>query len=395
MSSSNLVRIAFIEESTYGVTPGSGNFSTARFISEALSGTPETVESAQIRTDRLSSGQIVTGLTVGGTMNFELAKEAQLEAFMSSAMYNTWNAVSSVNVDLEIDAAGKELIRASGDWNSNVVVGDFILLDGFSNAENNVWVQVAQINSTVSLRYIGPEGMVDEVGTGTSFQRADKLTIGTTKVSYSMCKQFLDLTTKAINYRGMIASSMELNVAFGELINGSFAFSGNDYVTADSAGEIMTNARTINVPATSQTLNGSIDMPFLGNGAVGVFDNSTLAIQSVTMSLNNNLTAQNVIGDIAPQDYSAGTAAIEIGLSAYLTDVAWDILGKKLSQEPFQLGFMVRNLNGGYGFYMPAVQVSFEDPASAGQNQDILLDMSGQAKVGASGESSLTIYRLP
>ena len=73
MSSSNQVRIATIKESTYGVTPPAGNFKTARYTSESLSGTPETTESEQIRQDRLSSGQITVGLNVGGDLNGELA----------------------------------------------------------------------------------------------------------------------------------------------------------------------------------------------------------------------------------------------------------------------------------------------------------------------------------
>ena len=100
MSSSNLVRIAFIEESTYGVTPAAGNFETARFTSETLSGSPDTVESKQLRSDRMSSGQIVTGLQVQGAMNFELAKESQLELFMASAMYSSWTTKTLVTVDL-------------------------------------------------------------------------------------------------------------------------------------------------------------------------------------------------------------------------------------------------------------------------------------------------------
>jgi len=42
---------------------------------------------------------------------------------------------------------------------------------------------------------------------------------------------------------------------------------------------------------------------------------------------------------------------------------------------------------------MPAVQVSFDDPASGGQNQDVLISMTGTAKVGDAGESALTIYK--
>jgi len=191
----------------------------------------------------------------------------------------------------------------------------------------------------------------------------------------------------------MIVNTMELNVAFGELITGSFGFSGNDYQTADAANEFITDGRTINAAATTNTLNGSIDMPFLATSALGALSSSGLDIQSVGMNLNNNLSAQNVIGDIAPRDYSAGTAGIEINMSAYLKDPAWALLATKLTQDPFAFGFMVKNAGGWYGFFFPAVQVSFEDPASGGQNQDITLEMQGRAKVGDAGESAMIIYR--
>ena len=155
----------------------------------------------------------------------------------------------------------------------------------------------------------------------------------------------------------------------------------------------MTHLRTIDAPATTNTLNGSVDMPFLGSSAIGALDNSGLDIQSVNITLNNNLSAQNVIGDVAPRDYSPGTAAIEVSVTSYLKDTAWGMLARKLSQASFALGFMVKNQGGWYGFYLPAIQVSFDDPASGGQNQDIQLDMKGTAKVGDLGESALVIYR--
>jgi hypothetical protein len=393
MSSSNSVRVAFIEETTYGSTPGAGNFETARFISENLSGTPDTVESQQIRTDRMSSGQVAVGLKVGGALNIELAKETAIDKFLESVMYSTWDTFAAVTVDLTIVTSTKTISRSTGSFvTDGLVVGDIITLAGFTNSVNNTQVMVATV-SALSLTYVGPSTLVDEVGSGTSYDRADKLVIGTTKKSFSMEKKFTDLTTKGINYRGMIASQLELNFAHGELATGSVSFEGNDYETADTAGELITNSRTVNAQATSQTLNGSVDMPFLASSAVGSFAAGTFALESVKLTLNNNLNAQNVIGDIAPIDYSAGTAQITMDLSAYLTNAAWSILDKKLSQQSFALGFQVKNSDGWYGFYLPAVQVSFDDPASGGQNQDIILGMSGTAKVGASGESALTIYR--
>lgn len=99
MSSSNLVRVSFIEEAVLGETPVAGDFETVRFTSESLSGTPTTTQSQQIRSDRMSSGQIAVGLEVGGEINFELAKDAGLEKFMESAMLNEWDTQALQSVD--------------------------------------------------------------------------------------------------------------------------------------------------------------------------------------------------------------------------------------------------------------------------------------------------------
>jgi len=393
MSSSNLVRLAYIEEATLGETPASGDFTTARFTSESISGTPETTQSQQIRTDRLSSGQIVTGLTVEGSLSFELAKENSIDELLESAMLNTWNVQSLVTVDLEIDGSAKTIERASGSWSPLVVVGDILTLAGFSTSANNTQVQVVEIVSSLIIRVVAVNVLVTEIGSGTTYKRADKLTIGTTKKSFSIEKTFLDLTTKALIYKGMLVNSMSLNIAYGEIITGEFAFNGTKYLEADTAGEFITNSRTITAPATTNSLNGSIDMPFLNSSAVGTLDEVTFCIQSAGISLANNYLAQTCIGEAAPKDYSAGQADVEVNLSTYLSNTNWSIISKKLTQEPFALGFMVKNLDGWYAFYLPAVQVTFPDPSSGGQNQEISLDMSGVARVGANGESSLTIYR--
>lgn len=394
MSSSNLVRLAYIPETVFGETPATGNFKTARFTSEGLSGTPDTVESQQIRTDRMSSGQIVTGLTVGGDISFELAREASIDDLLASAMLNDWQTMALVTTALTVDAEDKTLVRTTGTFiGEGLVVGDFVTLGGMTSAFNNVTVMVAEVVSATEIRFVGPEKMVDGTGTTTTYKRFDKVTIGTLKKSFSMEKTFLDLTNKAIVYRGMLVNTMELNVNYGELVGGSFGLNGNNYQTVDQAADFITDGRTITAPATTNTFNGSIDMPFLGNSALGDLDESGLDIQSISLTLNNNETAQNVIGKIAPTDYSAGTASIEVSISNYLKDEAWPLLARKLNQDSFSLGFMVRNSGGAYGFFMPAIQVSFDDPQSGGQNQDISLEMNGRAKVGALGESALTIYR--
>lgn len=393
IASSNQVRITSIEETTYGETPGSGNFDNPRMTSEAYSATPETTESKQIRTDRQSSGQVVTSRTIQATHSFELAKESPLEKYMASAMFNEWDTVALVNVDLTYNSGTRNLTRATGSWTSEgIVKGDFLTLAGFLTSANNTQVLVTEVTSSTVIKVVGKD-LVSEVATGTSYKRADKLWVGTTKKSFSFEKAFLDLTTKALIYKGMMARAMSINVAYGDLVTGSFEFSGNSHSIADSAAEFITDGRTINAQATTQTFNGSIDMPIFATSVLGTFEDAPFCVKSLAMKLDNNFTPVTCIGQADPEDYTPGTAKVDIDMSAYLDDDTFGILPKKQTQESFALAFQVKNSGGWYGFYLPAIQATFDDPAAPGQNTDVMLNMKAMAKVGDSGESELYIYR--
>lgn len=374
---------------------GSGDFKTARYVSEQYSGTPETTESAQIRTDRQASGQVVTGLTVNGGHSFELAKEEAIEDFMESAMFNEWVTSSIVNDTFELNLTTKKLIRTTGSFvTEGVVVGDFLNLTNFASAVNNTQVMATAVTA-LEVTFAHPVGMVDAAAEAASYQILDKLTIGTTKKSLTVEKSFLDLTDKALIYRGCLVSQMELNIEYGSLVNGSFETQGNDYDNADAASEFASYNEFISDPATTNTLNGSVDMPFVATDVTGSWAQDLFCLQNLNLTLNNNLTVQNCIGKAAPENYSPGTAQVGAELSSYLKDANWDLLARKLSQAPFAIGFMVKNTDGYYGFYIPALQVSFDDPSSGGANQEVSMEMTGVAKVGSGGESALAIYRAP
>lgn len=371
---------------------GTGDFKTIRFVSESLSGSPTTVESAQIRTDRLSSGQVVTGLEVGGQISFELAKEPALEELMQSAMLNTWNTMGLVTRALTI--SGATITSVSGSFiTDGLKVGDFIQLAGFTAPANNAIVMITSVAAN-TLGFVGNGLQVNGTGGSTTYKRMDKLTIGTTPVSYSMVKEFLDLSDKAINYKGMVANEMELTVEYGALISGSFTFNGNGYEAVELPADYLNDEFFIADAATTNSLNGSVDMPFVATDISGSFSSGAFCIQTLGLQLANNYNPQNCVGEIAPTAYTPGQASVSVNLTSYLKDSNWDMLQRKLSQDSFGLGFVVKNGGGAYAAFLPAIQVSFDDPASGGANQDVQMEMSGSAKVGAAGESSLTLFRL-
>ncbi len=92
MSSANLVEVIGVPEATYGTTPplATATGVTMRFTSETLSGTPTTVESAEMRTDRMSSGQVVVGLETGGQLSIELSRDPTYDLLFSMGLMNNW-----------------------------------------------------------------------------------------------------------------------------------------------------------------------------------------------------------------------------------------------------------------------------------------------------------------
>lgn len=397
MSSSNQAKICIIEESgSYGVTPGSGNFSTFRYKSESLSGSPQLTESQTIRTDRMSSGQVVVGLDVGGQIGCELAKDALTDMLIRGAMKSTLQTATAVTVALAYDASAKTLTRGSGSW-PTTIVGKIITLAGYTSgaAVNNDDFLVSERTSSTVIKVVPKSGItfVTDAGAGASYEIADYLEIGTSTVSFSIEKIFNDLTTKAINYKGMVVNEMSLDVAYGKICELNFNFMGNAQNIADAANEMITDSRTVDVPATSAQFNGSIDMPIFAL-ETSSFAASNIVVESVKLSLNNNNQPQNGIGQAAPRGYDAGKASISVEIVAYLDNNSWALLDKRTNQTAFKVAFALENSGGIYAFYMPAVQASFDDPQSPGTDQQIKLSLKGVAKVGASSESALTVSIL-
>lgn len=393
-TSSNLVKINFIKEAVLKTTPGAGNFRSPRFTSESFSGTPLTVISELIRDDRLSSGQVLTGVNVEGTLETELSAEEAIHDLVAGAMFNDWVVSQEKTVNMALNAAAGTLTRAAGSFiTEGFKVGDVVKLSGYANALNNVTVVVVKVTATI-ITFFGRPFMVTQAGSAqTKIKRMDNVTIGTDLKSFSFERIHTDLNEKGINYRGVCINRMMWDINWGELIKSSFEFMGAEQQSYDDDANSMSQARTVEDQGTEQVLNGSVDLILgvdLGNG----FTANELEIEKMSMTLNNNLNPKNIIGAISPEDFSGGTAQVEISITAHINNDNWDVIEKKLTQDPISICGITSNDDGGYGLYMPAVQLTFPDPHSVGQNENLMLEMTGVAKVGDDGGSSLILSKF-
>ena len=92
MSESNRVTLKYVPEVTYGTTPvNSVNWKYLRFTSEALGGDIKTVESAELRADRMISDNPKTGTDVKGTISGEFSS-GSYDDFIEAVLGGTWTA---------------------------------------------------------------------------------------------------------------------------------------------------------------------------------------------------------------------------------------------------------------------------------------------------------------
>ena len=408
MSSSNLVSVVYTPETVYGVTdtPLSAETAyTAIFTSESLSGTPQTTESEAIRTDRQSGGQVVTGLTVEGSIDFELAPDKFFDDFFESSMCTTWVASGSSAETVDLTP------NPSNDQEATLTIGgDFSTIGGGINANDiiqllpvsgsPVTLSVISVDSTTQLTVATKRG--EDAISGGSFTvlRPQYLDIGIEEKSFTIGKAYKDVRVSpgdvdeySQTYTGELVSGFSLSMTSGEIVTGSYNMLGNGYdqVTPSYEQSIVAAGGTVTPPGTSNALNASVDVPVVTADG----EATTWCLQSLTLELDNGLDPQLCIGKIAPQRYALGQASISISADIYLSETSYiDFMPAKLTQNPVSLSVSTLNAGGGYAFVLSAVQLTFPDPASTGRNQQTFLNAQGVAKVGTNGESALRIYKL-
>jgi len=410
MSSANLVSVTYVPETVYGVpdTPLSGvTAETARFTSESLSGTPLTTESVNLRTDRMSSGQVVTGLEVGGDINIELAAGKFYEDFFEAAMMSSWvaQALLSTDVTLTPITAQSATLTITGDFSAiGVAVNDVLQLIPASGSP--VLVSVISVDSTTECTVATKRDELAIAGVTMDVAVPSYVEIGSKQNgnSFTIGKAYRDVThdvgtdEHSQTYSGAYVSGFTVSSTYGEIVTGAFNTMANGYLQEDPSMEqnIVTAGGTVNPAPTTQSLNASVDVPVVATADEGSGVLATeFCIESFEIALDNGMDPSNCIGYPAPKNYTLGTAAISITASVYLSDTSYDsLMPGKISQQPVSMTFSMTNTDGGYAFHMPAVQLTFPDPSSTGQNEQTMLEATGTAKVGANGESSLRIYQL-
>ena len=181
MSSANLIAHRYIQEQVFGeLPPATRTWQDVGKTSAAFSGTPDVTQSSTIRSDRLPSGNIITGLTVGATLDTEFARSVVHDDFLEATMMTDWPGIPAAigPIDVTFTASTGVLTSTAGGL-SALSVGSVFTISGMTGAAADYntttvfVVSVATDDNTITV--VTSSNVVDFTDAAASLQAGDCL----------------------------------------------------------------------------------------------------------------------------------------------------------------------------------------------------------------------------
>lgn len=400
-SSSSFGQLRYIQESVRGVTPTSGNSIELRMTQPTLQASISAVKSAEIRKDRLSSGNTRTDMDVDGGFNFELSV-AEYDPFLEGLLGGAFTHYGTGGLGTEFSmtsTANKITAGAAptgGSAFTTLSAGQWIKVVPPTAATGsvktyfaNTWFKVLSVTATEvtldpSTPIVAP-GIVSGVA-GYAISRS-QLVNGSTRKTFSIEHDLSDVGSKLL-YTGLEANTMELNIEVGSIITGSFGFIGQGHKAKDGASFLP---GTPVASKSNEIMNAVTDVGYVLEGGSNLLANGSF-IQSISLSVNNNARGQKAVGVFGNAGVGLGEMELGGNLQVYFEDATY--YQKWLAGTSTSLAFGVSD-SAGNGYMIELDKVKFREGGlnSGGNGEDVMLDLPFDAFFNAATNRGIRITR--
>lgn len=395
MSDSSSVQLYYSEEDVWGqAIKGSPLAAPAltefRFTNESLGQQTETAVSEEIRSDRQVSDIIRTSVTASGDAGIELSYGAH-DDMLAGGLYDNWSSavnVSAGSFDFSVDSPNSTgtLTDVSSPNNAfaAAVVGQWLRVRNSGSPDvDGFYKVVAKLgDNAVQVSPAPPTGVV-----ATSMDvYGSFISNGVTRKSFTLEKFFSDIG-QYMSFLGMRVGTMDLTIATGSILNGSFSYEGKSAAVAQAT---IGDGAPVAAP-TNDVLNA------VDNIADILVDGAALAdgcFTSVDFSVDNTLRAQPCIGQLENSGIGIGRTIVDGTMEAYFTDES--LIERYLNFTTTSVSFRAVDGNGNsYLFDFPSVKFTDGQVVTGGNDQDVLAALSFSAKRDPVSDFMVAVNRFP
>lgn len=208
---------------------------------------------------------------------------------------------------------------------------------------------------------------------------------GVAQSSLSFEKKFLvdTATYNYFRYTGMVPNAMNLSIAAGEIITGSFDFlgKGGTVAAAAIASSTYVDAAAENVLSASSHV-----------GALSLGSFSTAKILKVDLSASNNLQTARVIGSLDNADIGAGLFNVSGSIEIYFEDKAVYEAYLDATEMALSITMGITTAEK-YTIALPRIKFSDGEVFASGQNGYVMASMPFQALGDPTTDCTMQITR--
>jgi hypothetical protein len=370
---SNRVKVSFIQEASFGVTPVSGTWDTIRLTSEGLAHEKQTVVSEELRSDRMRADVLEVGASAGGDLNGELSFDSYSKLF-EALLQGTYTEVSTVGTVTFVsdEATMASAIVAALDLGQWFRISDAGANTGIYRVASKPSGGTIKVDATFASAFAASTAVV----------RAKGVKNGTTSRTFSFQRHYEDLD-KFFRVSGGKLNTGTLEVASGAIVTLGFGIMGKEgtYSSTTAASAIADAPDTDVMTATANVGN-------IYEGSYG--SELATALQSISLSINNNQRQQNAVGSRTPRGIGEGSIEITGNINAYFENIL--LAQKFVSHTSSALSFRFTDGDGNVLiFTLPKIYYSEGNAPATGINTDVMLPL---AFIGARDPATETVIRI-
>lgn len=383
---SNRAAVRAVKETVFGQTPASPTLKPIRYTGESLNFNIENVTSAEIRSDRMIDSLIQTGADASGDVEFELSYES-FDDYLESALASTYQTAVAIAAATDISAANADNSYNSTTTNfttENMTVGQWIKVEGFTEAANNGYVKLVSIAANKIV--VAGATLADEASGDSINMDGTMLRNGTTLSSFTVQKHLQDLATPLfINYTGARVGALNLNFQANQILTGSISLMALAAATSTS----QFGSATIDPATTTEAMNavGNITSIWIDDAA------SSAYFSDMSLNLDNSLRPQDAIGTLGHVGVALGTLQLSGNINIYFEDST--MYDKYLNGTAFSIAMAVQDTAGNaYIITLPKVKFETGEVVSGGLDTDIMLNATWRAIKDATTSCMIQIDKI-
>ncbi len=375
MSDSNRESSGYKIEAAWGVAE-SGIKQLLPLTGNTLSQSNETTTSAIIRSDTNVSGNVRTGVSVGGDLSIELNYGAY-DDFFRGAMRSDWEtALNVTGTDISFSV---NTITSVASVFGSVSIGQYVRISG--SVSNDAYRRV--ISSTATTLVVAGAAFTAESAGASITIKGQHMKNSTTELSYSVERNFEDITQYLLFY-GLRLGGMQLTFATADITKGSITLLGKGLNSSTSSA--FGTATPVVTTESANTVNNIKDV---------LIDDASFTgdITNFDFSISTNSDVQKKVGALENRGIRQGYMQVSGNLGVYFEDAT--LLAKQIAYEKTRIALVIEDDDGNaYVFEKPVCRFNTAPVDNGGVNGEITLVMGYDCELDKTLGYSMAITRI-